>query len=116
MPAHGDLLGEDRTKILAAYVASLSKKLGPEISVNRPSMISEEYRGTRQWSRNKQAAFTVVWISFLTAAAGTMVFFAVFDPVELVHVFNADHEISARCRLCRRFFLFLAADPGRRAP
>jgi cytochrome c oxidase cbb3-type subunit III len=26
MPAHGDLLGEDRTKILAAYVASLSEE------------------------------------------------------------------------------------------
>jgi cytochrome c oxidase cbb3-type subunit 3 len=26
MPAHGELLGEDRTKILAAYVYSLSQK------------------------------------------------------------------------------------------
>ena len=43
-------------------------------------MIQEEYRGARQWSRNRQAVATVVWISFLTAAIATMVFFAVFDP------------------------------------
>ena len=41
-------------------------------------MVSEEYRGARQWSRDKQAVFTVVWISFLVAAIGTMVFFAGF--------------------------------------
>ena len=35
-------------------------------------MINEEYRGARQWSRDKQAVFTVVWISFLVAAIGTM--------------------------------------------
>ena len=46
-------------------------------------MIQEEYRGARQWSRNRQAVATVVWISFLTAAIATMVFFAVFDPTEL---------------------------------
>jgi hypothetical protein len=57
-------------------------------------MISEEYRGARQWSRNKQAVFTVVWISFLSAAIGTMVFFAVFDPVELSAAVDEELEIS----------------------
>ena len=46
-------------------------------------MIEEEYRGARQWSRNRQAVATVVWISFLAAAIATMLFFAVFDPVDL---------------------------------
>ena len=44
-------------------------------------MVSEEYRGAKQWSRDKQAVFTVIWISFLCAAVATMVFFALFDPV-----------------------------------
>ncbi|MDJ0938320.1 MAG: hypothetical protein QNJ00_01020, partial [Woeseiaceae bacterium] len=46
-------------------------------------MIQEEYRGARQWSRNAQAVAIVVWVSFLVAAVGTMLFFAMFDPVEL---------------------------------
>ena len=38
-------------------------------------MIQEEYRGARQWSRNRQAVAIVAWISFLTAAVATMLFF-----------------------------------------
>ncbi len=52
-------------------------------------MVNEEYRGTKQWSRDKQAVFTVVWISFLAAAIGTMVFFALFVPVDLTGIFAA---------------------------
>lgn len=44
-------------------------------------MIQEAYRGTRRWSRNAQAVATTVWISFLSAAAGTMLMFAFLDPV-----------------------------------
>jgi hypothetical protein len=40
-------------------------------------VVNEEYRGRRKWSRNKQAVATVIWISFLTAAVATMLFFAV---------------------------------------
>ena len=69
-------------------------------------MISEEYRGAQQWSRNKQAVFTVVWISFLTAAVGTMLFFAIFDPVELTPVFDADVEISRDAGYAAGFFFF----------
>ena len=53
-------------------------------------MIQEEYRGARQWSRNRQAVATVVWISFLSAAIATMLFFAAFDPVELAAMFDLD--------------------------
>jgi K+-sensing histidine kinase KdpD len=49
-------------------------------------VVNAEYRGTNQWSRDKQAVFTVVWISFLCAAVGTMVFFALFDPVDLLEI------------------------------
>jgi hypothetical protein len=33
---------------------------------------------------------TVVWISFLSAAIATMLFFAAFDPVELAAMFDLD--------------------------
>ena len=69
-------------------------------------MISEEYRGAQQWSRNKQAAFTVLWISFLTAAVGTMVFFALFDPVALAGIFDEDLEIDANAGYAVGFFFF----------
>ncbi len=69
-------------------------------------MISEEYRGAKQWSRNKQAVFTVVWISFLCAAAGTMVFFALFDPVDLTLVFDEDLELDRDAGYAAGFFFF----------
>jgi len=69
-------------------------------------MISEEYRGAQQWGRNKQAVFTVVWISFLSAAIATMVFFAVFDPVELLGMFDATLELSRDAGYAAGFFFF----------
>ena len=71
-------------------------------------MVSEEYRGAKQWSRDKQAILTVVWISFLAAAIGTMVFFAMFDPVELSGVFDEDLEISRDAGYAVGFFFFWA--------
>ena len=69
-------------------------------------MIQEEYRGARQWSRNRQAIAIVVWISFLTAGIGTMVFFAVFDPVDLTGIFNADLDIGREAGYAAGFFFF----------
>ena len=69
-------------------------------------MIEEEYRGARQWSRDKQAIFTVVWISFLVAAIGTMVFFALFDPVDLGGIVDEDLEIGANAGYAAGFFFF----------
>lgn len=69
-------------------------------------MITEEYRGARRWSRNKQAIAIVVWISFLTAAVGTMLFFAVFDPVDLTGMFDPDLEVSRDAGYAAGFFFF----------
>jgi len=69
-------------------------------------MISEEYRGAKQWSRDKQAVFTVVWISFLSAAVGTMVFFALFDPVDLSGIFNEETNIGRDAGYALGFFFF----------
>ena len=69
-------------------------------------MISEDYRGTRQWSRDKQAVFTVAWISFLVAAIGTMVFFALFDPVDLTGIFDDDLDIGREAGYAAGFFFF----------
>ena len=69
-------------------------------------MVDEEYRGRRHWSRNRQAAGTVVWISFLTAAIATMVFFAMFDPLELANAIGGDLDISREAGYALGFFFF----------
>lgn len=69
-------------------------------------MIDEEYRGAKQWSRNKQAVFTVVWISFLTASVSTMLFFALFDPVDLSGMFDDDLHLSRDAGYAAGFFFF----------
>lgn len=69
-------------------------------------MIQEEYRGTRQWSRNAQALAIVVWISFLSAAIGTMVFFAMFDPEDLSGILDGELEIGRDAGYAAGFFFF----------
>lgn len=69
-------------------------------------MVSEEYRGAKQWSRNKQAVFTVVWISFLCASLGTMVFFALFDPVDLGNILGQDFDVNRDAGYAIGFFFF----------
>ena len=71
-------------------------------------MIQEEYRGARQWSRNRQAIAIVVWISFLSAAIGTMLFFALFDPVDLTGIFDKDLDIGREAGYAVGFFFFWA--------
>ena len=72
-------------------------------------MIAEEYRGTRKWSRNQQAIAIVVWISFLTAAVATMLFFAVFDPIELGGMVDADVSRDGGYAVGFFFFWLLSA-------
>jgi hypothetical protein len=69
-------------------------------------VINEEYRGARQWSRNKQALATVVWISFLSAAVATMLFFAIFDPVELLATVDPELEVGRQAGYAMGFFFF----------
>ena len=69
-------------------------------------MIQEEYRGARQWSRDRQAVAVVAWISFLFAAVATMVFFAVFDPIELIHPIDEELNVSREAGYAAGFFFF----------
>jgi Na+-driven multidrug efflux pump len=75
-------------------------------------VVTEEYRGARQWSRNKQAVATVIWISFLTAAVATMLFFALFDPVELLAALDPELEIGSQAGYAAGFFFFWIISAG----
>ncbi len=67
-------------------------------------MVDEQYRGARKWSRNAQAVATVVWISFLAASVATMLFFALFDPVELLA--TVGFEVGSQSGYALGFFFF----------
>jgi hypothetical protein len=73
-------------------------------------VIQEEYRGARKWSRNKQAVATVIWISFLAASVATMLFFALFDPVELLA--TVDIDIGRQSGYAIGFFFFWIISAG----
>ena len=73
-------------------------------------MIQEEYRGARKWSRNKQAVATVIWISFLAASVATMLFFAMFDPVELLATIDID--VGRQSGYALGFFFFWIVSAG----
>jgi hypothetical protein len=75
-------------------------------------VVSEEYRGARKWSRNKQAVATVIWISFLAASVATMLFFAVFDPTELIATLYVDIDIGRQGGYAVGFFFFWIISAG----
>lgn len=70
-------------------------------------MVTQEtYRGARRWSRNAQAVATVVWISFLSASVATMLFFAFFDPQDLLDLYDPDLGIGRQGGYAIGFFFF----------
>jgi hypothetical protein len=75
-------------------------------------VIQEQYRGARKWSRNAQAVATVVWISFLSASVATMLFFALFDPIELLASYDPDLEIGRQGGYAIGFFFFWFISAG----
>lgn len=75
-------------------------------------MVQEKYRGARKWSRNRQAVATVVWISFLAASVATMLFFAVFDPAELIASYDPDLDIGHQGGYALGFFFFWFISAG----
>ena len=75
-------------------------------------MVEEKYRGARQWSRNRQSIAIVAWISFLSAAVGTMLFFALFDPVDLTSVFDPNLDIGRQAGYAVGFFFFWILTAG----
>ena len=75
-------------------------------------MVEDEYRGARQWSRNRQSIAIVAWISFLSAAVGTMLFFALFDPADLSGIFDPDLNLGRQAGYAVGFFFFWVLTAG----
>ncbi len=60
------------------------------------------------WSRDTQKRALLVWISFLTAAVMSVVFFAFVDPLVLVDAVNIDGIDSRELGYGMGFFFFWA--------
>ncbi|MEM7611531.1 MAG: hypothetical protein AAF270_07630 [Pseudomonadota bacterium] len=50
--------------------------------------MNDETHYDRDWDRDTQKRAALIWISFLVAAAMTLVFFAFVDPIVLVDQIN----------------------------
>ena len=78
--------------------------------------VADEHRGAdtprvevdppRHWSRRARDLGNMVWISFLMAAAATMVFFAMVDPLVLSGMTTPGWEISRQTGYAIGFFMF----------
>jgi hypothetical protein len=60
----------------------------------------------RHWDRRKRDIGNMIWISFLMAAAATMVFFAMVDPLVLSGMTSPGWEISRQTGYAIGFFMF----------
>ena len=58
----------------------------------------------QDWSRDTQKIAVLTWISFLTAAAFTMLFFAFIDPLVVVDAINIDGVESRNAGYAIGFF------------
>lgn len=62
----------------------------------------------QDWSRDTQKLAVLSWISFLTAAAFTMLFFAFVDPLIIVDAVNIDGVDSRNAGYAIGFFFLWA--------
>lgn len=53
-------------------------------------MVDADEETPHEWSRDTQKIAALSWISFLTAAAFSMIFFAFVDPLVLIDAINVD--------------------------
>ena len=65
-----------------------------------------ELRAQRPWTRRAQAIAAIAWPSFLTAAFGTMLFFAVFDPGLLEDAMARPIDVERMTGYALGFFFF----------
>ena len=61
-----------------------------------------------EWSRDTQKYAVLTWISFLTSAAFTMIFFAFIDPLVVVDAVNLDAIESREAGYAIGFFFLWA--------
>ena len=71
-------------------------------------MVDTDDRAQSEWSRDTQKIAVLSWISFLTASAFSVLFFAFVDPLLLVEAINVDAIDSRYAGYAIGFFFFWA--------
>lgn len=71
-------------------------------------MVDTDERAQSEWSRDTQKIAVLSWISFLTASAFSVLFFAFVDPLLLVEAINVDAIDSRYAGYAIGFFFFWA--------
>jgi hypothetical protein len=71
-------------------------------------MTDEAESHNKDWSRNTQKLAVLSWISFLTASAFTMLFFAFIDPLVIVDAINVEIIESSNAGYAIGFFFLWA--------
>ena len=71
-------------------------------------MVEEAAHDVTDWPRDRQKIAVLTWISFLSASAFTMLFFAFIDPLVLVYELGLDF-VESRNAGYALGFLFLWA-------
>lgn len=72
--------------------------------MNEPQEIDDR----QEWSRDTQKLAVLTWISFLSAAAFTMLLFAFIDPLLIVDAVNIDDVDSRNAGYAIGFFFLWA--------
>lgn len=72
--------------------------------MNEPQEIDD----SQEWSRDTQKLAVLTWISFLSAAAFTMLLFAFIDPLLIVDAVNIDDVDSRNAGYAIGFFFLWA--------
>ena len=68
----------------------------------------DDISGTEDWSRDTQKLAVLSWISFLTASAFTMLFFAFIDPLVIVDSINIEWIETSNAGYAIGFFFLWA--------
>ena len=62
----------------------------------------------RRWSQRQRDWAVVLWVSFMSAAAGAFVIFGLFNPLDIIHGYADEFEIGVRLAYGLTFlFLYL---------
>ncbi len=67
-----------------------------------------EHPLNRRWSQRQRDWAVVLWVSFLSAAAGAFVLFGLFNPLDLINTYTGEFEMGVRLAYGLTFvFLYL---------
>ena len=50
----------------------------------------------RRWSQRQRDWAVVLWVSFMSAAAGAFVLFGLFNPLDIIHIYPGEFEMGVR--------------------